>query len=83
MFGRGYMVENCIALFKKEQERTVSVKSLVYIANGIEKLTNGLAEREILPSFAEYMEDKPEDTRTAKEVVNDVLTKCGLLRGVK
>ena len=75
------MVENCIALFKKEQERTVSVKSLVYIANGIEKLTNGLAEREILPSFAGYMEDKPEDTRTAEEIVDDVLTKCGLLRG--
>jgi len=75
------MVENCIALYKKEYEQTISTKALVYIANGIEKITNGLAEQEIMPHFADYIEEKPEDTRTAEEVATDVLKKCGFIRG--
>lgn len=75
------MVDNCIALFTKEQQETISMKSLVYIANGIEKITNGLAEQEIMPHFADYIEEKPEDTRTAEEVATDVLKKCGFIRG--
>lgn len=67
-------------------------KALGYIAQGVEFLTANTAYipyqadfkngegKQIMP-FVEFMEDKPKDTRTAEEMVDDVMSKCGLLRG--
>lgn len=78
MFGMGYVINHCIALFQKEQKEKITIKSLTYIAQGIQCVVNGLASEEVMTSFADYLDEKPEETRTAKEIVDDVLEKCGL-----
>lgn len=81
MFGKGYMVDYCIALYYKEQREKIKIKSLAYIAQGVQCVVNGLASEEVLTPFADFINETPEETRTAEEIVDDVLTKCGLLRG--
>lgn len=82
------MINHCIALFKKDCEKKLDeqykdfyCKCLGYLAQGFGLLTNYLTQQEAMTSFADFISDKPEDTRTAEEIVDDVLTKCGLLRG--
>lgn len=75
------MVDYCIALYYKEQREKIKIKSLAYIAQGIQCVVNGLAQEEVMTPFADFVDEKPKDTRTAEEIVDDVLEKCGLLGG--
>lgn len=79
------MVGHCITLFKKEQEeqnyKEFTFKAYSYIAQGVEVIVNSLAQDEVMTPFIDYVIDKPEDTRTADEIVDDVLKNCGFIGG--
>lgn len=88
LFGMGYVINHCITLFKKDYEKKLNeqykdfyCKSLGYLAQGFGLLTNYLTQQEAMTSFADFISEKPEDTRTAEEVATDVLKKCGFIRG--
>lgn len=75
-------MDYCISLFvkekKEEQLNNFYTKSVSYIAQGVQAIVNGLAQGEAITPYADFISDKPEDTRTAEEIVDDVLDKCGL-----
>lgn len=82
LFGMGYVINHCISLFQKEQEEEqynkFYFKSVSYIAQSIRAIANGLAQADVMPSYVDFINDEPEDNRTAEEIVDDVLAKCGL-----
>lgn len=82
MFGTGYIADYCMSRFLEDETRTqynnYKTKSLLYIAEGICSIVNGLSNQEVMIPIWEYLEEKPKDTRAAEEVVDDVLSKCGL-----
>lgn len=89
MFGKGYIVDFCISLFQKEEnerlEKEYYIKTLSYMAQGIEFISHNTAyipaqfkcEAKVLLPFVEFLKEKQEE-RTATEIVDDVLGKCGL-----
>lgn len=87
----GYVINHCISHFQKEQEekayKDYFVKGIGYIAQGVEFMSGNVAAvgayyhgsgQYLAKSFNDVIEDKPEDNRTAEEIVDDVLEKCGL-----
>lgn len=78
LFGRGYIFDSMLWTLKEERRRTAVE---VYIAESLRLipqsryLSKGLAET--LNSF----DNEPRRTRTAKEIVADVMDKAGLTYG--
>lgn len=89
MFGKGYIVDYCISLFQKEEEQKqvqdFQIKTMSFIAQGVQFISHNTAfipayfkeEAQALIPFADYLEDKPKDERTATEIVDDVFKNCG------
>lgn len=75
MFGKGYIIDRCIALFK--QERTT-----FYFADVLKVLTEGVAAigrgKLDLPRLEDMIYPKPQDNRTSSEIIEGVRAK---LRG--
>jgi hypothetical protein len=79
MFGKGYMVNHCIAFFQKDARDKVYK---TYIATGIQFIAENTAHavgkggRYLSKSYADIF--KKQEERTGDEIANDVLNKCGL-----
>ena len=80
IFGSGYVVDHCVAVFaKKEQEkmfRSYLADSLMAIANN----TAGLAEQgQVMTArLAELMSWVDVDERTGDEIALDIINRAGL-----
>lgn len=77
MFGKGYIVDYCISLFQKEQKE----QSLIYyVTNCLQMITENTAMsvggKYMTMNYSDLF--KEQDNRTAEEIVDDVLEKCGL-----
>lgn len=77
MFGKGYIVDYCISLFTKEQKE----QSLIYyVTNCLQMITENTAMavggKYMTMNYSDLF--KEQDNRTAEEIVDDVLEKCGL-----
>lgn len=74
--GIGYVIEHYIAFFKKEQREEAFQN---YIADAMRIITENTAKQYggqyLTLRFADIVEPKKEETRTAEEVITDIKEK--------
>lgn len=79
LMGKGYVVDYCISLLRKKQEQR---RFQVYITDVLMVLNNNIQHcfggAKITQRYADYFVKKKEDTRTAKQIVQDTIKKAGL-----
>ena len=79
LMGKGYVVDYCISLFRKKQERR---RYEAYITDMLMTMNNNLCHAfggsKITKRYADYFINKKEDNRTAAEIVKDTIRKAGL-----
>lgn len=74
------MIDSCISSFKQEQENKAF---RLYVTEGIKYISENTAHfveggKYLAISYSDMIEPKEEDNRTAEEIVDDVIEKCGL-----
>lgn len=79
ILGRGYIVEHCISLFKKNQEEHAFRK---YVADAVhfmnEAVYKRIGGRCHKNTFSDFIDRKPEDNRTGDEIAMEIIKKAGL-----
>lgn len=81
LFGKGYVIDHCIAILKKEQEEKLF---RIYLTDGIKAITETLTALNrgngatLNKRFYELLEPHKEETRTSEEIKSTILKK---LRG--
>lgn len=78
IFGKGYVIEELIYnLTEKIKERNNSRRITSYICKSLQLIPQGkYLSEDIFTMF----DDKPKKERTAKEIVEEVVEKAGLVR---
>ena len=78
LFGKGYVVEHCIAFLqrqRKQEELTFYVTdALMYISQNTANVAGGKA---LQKRFYDVINAKPEETRTAQDIINNIKKKLG------
>ena len=86
-------MNHCVALFLKDQREQQNQellnKTLIYIAQGIQIISENVAycgayygaDGKQMASFIDYIDDRPKVEKSADEIVDDVLDRCGFLGG--
>lgn len=77
LMGKGYVVDYCISLLRKKQEKR---RFQIYLTDELRVLNNNICHAfggaKITQRYADYF--KKEDTRTAGQIVKDTMRKAGL-----
>jgi hypothetical protein len=78
LFGKGYVVDHCIAFFQKQKRQEeleyYITDTLMYIAQNTANISGGKVPKN---RFYEIMNRKPEETRTAQDIINNIKRKLG------
>lgn len=76
LFGRSYVIDHCVAEIKKENElevyRVYITDCLRLIAKNVAPIAHG---EYIGKRYAEIIHPKPEETRTAEEIIDSIKQK--------
>lgn len=85
IMGKGYVIEHCISLFQKEQ---IDKSYRIYITDALQAIANNSAGSDKRVSINKRWIDvveptKIQETRTEKEIVNDIRKKIRGLGGEK
>ena len=76
IFGRGYVIDNCIAFLQKKKKHNDIVyyitDSLMYISQNI---ANRYGGKTISKRYYEIENPKPEEHRTASEIISNIKKK--------
>ena len=78
LLGKGYVVDHCIAFLRKrrrqEELEYYITDTLMYIAQNTANISGGKVPKK---RFYEVMNQKPEETRTAQDIINNIKHKLG------
>ena len=74
MRARGYLA--ALPHVVKQQVEEFSFRS--YVADGLRVLAMGRVYKDDIPRWIEMIQQKPQDNRTADEIVMDIITRAGL-----
>lgn len=78
LFGKGYVVDHCIAFLQKQRRQEeleyYITDTLMYIAQNTANIGGGKVPK---IRFYEVMNQKPEETRTAQDIINNIKRKIG------
>ena len=78
IFGKGYIIDELIYNLMEKMEHKRDNKSIIgYICKSLQLIPQGKYLSEDIYSI---FEDKPKKERTAKEIVDEVVKKAGLVR---
>ena len=79
IFGKGYVIEHCIALFKKQQKEKLYQ---MYITDALKAICDNTARMyggATLKRYMDLLPDEPrakkEETRTAQEIISGIQNK--------
>lgn len=72
--GRGYVIEHCVAALRAKARRDAYE---FYTTDLYRAIAMSLGMKGV-KRFAEIVEPKPEDTRSAEEIVEDITARAGL-----
>ena len=78
IFGKGYIIDEIIYnLMEKMEHKRDNKRIIGYVCKSLQLIPQGKYLSEDIYSI---FEDKPKSERTAKEIVDDVVKKAGLVR---
>lgn len=79
MIGKGYVIDHCVSLFKKKQEKKLYQ---IYVTDTLKMINDNIAKNFggsiIKTKYSEIIEYKKADDRTGDEVARDVINRIGL-----
>lgn len=79
MFGSGYVIDHCIAVFQKKQEERAF---RTYLTDALRLVTENTAKNVgggyLVNRYDELIHPKKEDPRSAEEIAADIIKKIGL-----
>lgn len=82
LFGKGYVIDHCISLFKEKQEEKLLK---VYITDGLKTITETLQRvyggASLNVRWIDLIDPKEEETRTGEEIIQHMKDKIKALGG--
>ena len=79
MIGKGYVIDHCVSLFKKKQEKKLYQ---IYVTDTLKLINDNIAKNfggaMIKTKYSELTQTVKEDNRTGDEVAREVIGRLGL-----
>ena len=81
MFGWGYVIDHCIALFqKKEQEKAIALYMGECLRTIAENTAKSVGGSYITVKLSEILDPKPREERSAEEIIDTIKEKVNNMR---